>query len=149
MATQLIPQTATKQLSPTTLALASAHQAIDAGTANGAELGVAFTISVLDAGTQLVAVARMDGTALAAIETSQTKARTAVLFAQPTKDLSAAVQPGARLFGIEAGTRDPPAFVPGGIPVPDEHGLVVGAIGVGGGTPAQDHEVAIAAAAAI
>ena len=141
--------TQTRQISPTTLDLATAEQAISAGRARAEELGVAMNIAVLDAGANLVASARMDGAALAAIETSATKARTAVLFAQPTGDLASAVQPGAPLFTIQAGTRDPLAFVPGGIPVTDDARRVIGAVGAGGGTPDQDHEVAAAAVAAI
>ncbi|MGN9778193.1 heme-binding protein [Micromonospora sp. H33] len=56
-----------------------------------------------------------------------------MLFAQPAKDLASAVQPGAPMFSIEAATRDPLAFVPGGIPVTDADGRVIGAIGAGGG----------------
>ncbi|MCZ9339698.1 heme-binding protein, partial [Streptomyces sp. TRM76130] len=59
----------------------------------------------------------MDGAALAAVETSRIKARTAVLFARAVRGLAPDVQPGAPLFGIEAGTRDPLAFVAGGVPV--------------------------------
>jgi uncharacterized protein GlcG (DUF336 family) len=138
-----------KQISPTTLPLASAERAIEAGKAKAAALGIAFTISVVDAGAYLVAAARMDGAAMAAVETSQTKARTSVLFAQPTKELAEAAQPGAPLFTHWASIRDPVAFVPGGIPITDTEGRVIGAIGAGGGSPDQDHEVATAAAAAI
>jgi uncharacterized protein GlcG (DUF336 family) len=67
-----------------------------------------------------------------------------VLFARTTRDLAPDVQPGAPLFGIEAGTRDPLVFVAGGVPVVQD-GVVIGAIGVGGGTPDEDHEVASAA----
>ena len=108
-----------------------------------------MNIAVRGAGANLVASSRMDGAALAAIETSAAKAMTAVLFAQPTRELVAAVQPGGTPFMIEAGTREPPAFVPGGIPVTDEEGHVIGAVGAGGGRPGQDHDVAAAAVAAI
>ncbi|MGV9355384.1 GlcG/HbpS family heme-binding protein [Streptomyces misionensis] len=130
------------------ITLTAAQSAIEAGMRKGAELGVAFTISVVDAGAHLICAAKADGAALAAVETSQTKARTSVLFAQATKDLAPAAQPGAPLFGIDAGTRDPLAFVAGGVPVLRD-GVLVGAIGVGGGTPGQDHEVASAALAAL
>jgi uncharacterized protein GlcG (DUF336 family) len=138
-----------RQISPTTLGLGAAEQAIAAGRARADELGVAMNIVALDAGAHGVAAARMDGAALAAIETSAVKARTPVLFAQPTRDLAATVQPGAALFTIEGATRDPLAFVPGGVPVTDAEGRVIGAIGAGGGTPDQDDEVASAAVAAI
>ena len=137
------------QISPTFIPLAKADQAIGAAKAKAEEFGVPFTVSIVDAGAHLVAAARQDGAALAAVETSQVKARTAVLFGQATKDLAGAVQPGAPLFGIEAATSGPLAFVGGGVPVRDAHGVVIGAIGVGGGSPDQDHEVAEAALAAL
>jgi uncharacterized protein GlcG (DUF336 family) len=134
---------------PSTLSLNSAEKAIEAGKAKAAELGIAFTISVVDAGAHLVAVSRMDGAALASVESSQAKARTSVLFAAPTRDLAGAVQPGAPMFGIEAGFRDPLAFVGGGVPVTDIDGRLIGAIGVGGGSPDHDSEVAEAVKSAL
>jgi uncharacterized protein GlcG (DUF336 family) len=125
-----------------TITLASAEKAIEAGRAKAAQLGIAFTIAIVDAGAQLVALSRQDGAALASVESSQAKARTSVLFGAPTKDLAGAVQPGAPMFGIESGFRDTVAFVGGGIPVIDSGGTLIGAIGVGGGYPDQDNEIA-------
>jgi uncharacterized protein GlcG (DUF336 family) len=125
-----------------TITLAHAEKAIEAGKAKAAELGIAFTITVVDAGAHLVAVSRMDGAALAAVESSQAKARTSVLFGASTRDLAPAVQPGAPMFGIESGFRTPLAFVGGGVPVTDAGGRLIGAIGVGGGSPDDDNEVA-------
>jgi uncharacterized protein GlcG (DUF336 family) len=131
------------------ITLARAAQAIEAGTVQGAELGVPFTIVVVDAGAQLIAASRMDGAALASVELSQAKARTSVLFAQPTNKLAGAVAPGAPFYGIESGIRDPLAFLAGGLPVIDASGRLVGAVGVGGGMPDQDHQVAEAVLAAL
>lgn len=49
------------------------------------------------------------------------------------------------MFGIESSFRDPVTFVPGGIPVTDENGTFIGAIGAAGGMPADDDQVAEAA----
>ena len=131
------------------ISLSSVEKAIEAGKSKAAELGGAFTISILDGGARLVALSRMDGAALASVESSQAKARTSVYFAQPTRDLVGAVQPGAPMFGIESGFGDPVVFVGGAVPVTDAHGAVIGAVGVGGGYPDQDHEVAEAVKAAL
>jgi uncharacterized protein GlcG (DUF336 family) len=131
------------------ITLAGAAKAIEAGKLEGAELGVAFTIAVVDAGAHIVTVSRMDGAALASVEASQAKARTSVLFAQPTRNLAPAVQPGAPMFGIGSGIREPVAFIAGGLPVIDPDGRLVGAIGVGGGYPDQDQRVAEAVLAAL
>jgi uncharacterized protein GlcG (DUF336 family) len=124
------------------ISLSSAEKAIEAGKAKAAQLGVGFTISVVDAGTHLIALSRMDGAALAGVQASVAKARTCALFGASTKDLAPAVQPGAPMFGIGAGFRDELVFVGGGVPVFDADGTLLGAIGVGGGSPDQDHEVA-------
>jgi uncharacterized protein GlcG (DUF336 family) len=134
---------------PSTITLNGADKAIEAGKAKAAELGIAFTITIVDAGAHLVAVSRMDGAALGGVEASQAKARTSVLFAQPTRDLAPAVQPGAPMFGIEAGFRDPLAFVAGGLPVTDASGRIVGGIGVGGGSPDHDNAIAEAVRSAL
>jgi uncharacterized protein GlcG (DUF336 family) len=126
------------RISPTTVPSGDALDAIAAGVAHGEALGLPFTIVVIDTTALPVAQRRMDGAALASVETSLAKARTALLFAQPT----AAIQPGAPLFTIETSTTAPLAFVPGGVPLADAEGVVVGAVGAGGGTPDQDHEVA-------
>ena len=41
--------------------LSSAEKVIEAGRARAAELGIAFTISVLDDGARLITLSRMDG----------------------------------------------------------------------------------------
>jgi uncharacterized protein GlcG (DUF336 family) len=125
-----------------TITLAGAEKAIEAGRAKAAQLGIVSTIAIVDTGAHLVALSRQDGAALASVESSQAKARTSVLFGAPTKDLAGAVQPGAPMFGIESGFRDPLAFVGGAVPVTDADGRLIGAVGVGGGYPDQDHEIA-------
>ena len=132
-----------------TITLAGADKAIEAGKAKAAELGIAFTIAIVDAAANLVAFSRQDGAALASVESSQAKARTSVYFAAATRDLAGAVQPGAPMFGIESGFADPVVFVGGAVPLTDAHGAVIGAVGVGGGFPDQDHEVAEAVKAAL
>jgi uncharacterized protein GlcG (DUF336 family) len=132
-----------------TITLSSADKAIEAGKAKAEHLGIAFTIAVVDRAANLVAVSRMDGAALASVESSQAKARTSVYFGQSTRNLAPAVQPGAPMFGIEAGFRDPVLFVGGGVPVIDADGQLVGAIGVGGGSPNDDNEIAEAVKSAL
>jgi uncharacterized protein GlcG (DUF336 family) len=101
----------------------------------------------LDASGHLVTLSRMDGAALAAEGSSLAKARASVLFKQSTRALAPAVQPGAPMFGIESSFRDPVTFVPGGIPVTNENGALIGAIGVADSTPDDDDQVAEAAGA--
>jgi uncharacterized protein GlcG (DUF336 family) len=53
------------------------------------------------------------------------------------------------MFGIEAGFHDPLAFVARRLPDADADCLLVGAIGVGGGSPDHDNEVAEAVKSAL
>lgn len=137
------------QISPIILALDKAQVALAAAFEKSATIGIPYTISVVDGTGQIVAVTRMDGAAMASIDTSLAKARASAYFASPTKDLAAAVRDGQPLATIQTATSIPLAFVAGGVPIKDSAGVVIGAIGAGGGSPQQDHEVAAAGAAAI
>ncbi len=106
------------------------------------------SIAVVDSGRNLVAFARMDGAPLASIDICIGKAYTARSLNMPTAELDGLVQPGQPLFGIALANRATPLVTfGGGIPI-ELDGEVVGAIGVAGGTPQQDVEVAQKAIAA-
>ena len=102
---------------------------------------------MVDAGGNLVAFARMDGAWLGSIGIAKNKAYTARAFDMSTKELAKLSQPGAPAFGIADSTDRPIAIFPGGVPLLDGK-TVVGAVGVSGGKPDQDHDVAEAAASA-
>ncbi|GAA2229032.1 heme-binding protein [Herbiconiux moechotypicola] len=132
-----------------TLTLDTAQLLIAAALEHAAQIGVPSTVTVMDTGARVVATARMDGAPLVSIDSSAAKARTSVFFGgAATGDLAGAVQPGAPLYTIGASTPEPLAFLAGGLPIVIA-GEVVGAIGSGGGTPDQDHEVAGHAIAAL
>jgi uncharacterized protein GlcG (DUF336 family) len=57
-------------------------------------------------------------------------------------------QPGGPLYGIEHSNGGLITF-PGGVPLKNAQGEVVGAIGVSGSTVENDHTVAVAGAAAL
>jgi len=137
------------QISPIILPLATARSAVAAAVTRATELGTPFTISVVDGAGLLVEATRMDGAALASIDTSLAKARTSAFFGAPTADLAGAVQSGGPLATIETAASFALAFVAGAVPITDSNGVVIGAIGVGGGMPDQDHDVASAALTAI
>jgi uncharacterized protein GlcG (DUF336 family) len=125
-----------------------AGAAIEAAVATADALGVRLAVVVVDAGGFPVATRLMPGAAQKAIEAATAKATTAVLFARATKSLASITLPGTELLAGE-GEADgkTAAFAPGGFPVRDSDGRAIGAVGVCGGTPEQDHAVAKAAAA--
>ena len=132
---------------PLGVSLAAATQVIEAARKRAEKVGVPQNIAVVDAGGHLVAFARMDGAWLGSIAIAKNKAYTARAFDMSTKELARLSQPGAPAFGIADSTDRPIAIFPGGVPLLSGK-TVVGAVGVSGGTPDQDHDVAEAGAAA-
>jgi uncharacterized protein GlcG (DUF336 family) len=133
------------------LTLDQARAILDAAIAKAREIGSPSSIAVLDAGRELLAFARMDDALLASPAIAQAKAYTARSLNCATKDVDGLAQPGAALFGIQtAHLAVGRALVTFGGGVPITIGAeVVGAVGVAGGSPDQDHEVASAGAAAV
>ena len=101
----------------------------------------------VDAGGNLKAFTRMDGAFLGSIDISIGKARTARLFNMPTSALGAASQPGKELYGIEV-TNNGLVIFGGGELLKNKDGVIVGAVGVSGGSVAEDTNVAKAGVAA-
>jgi uncharacterized protein GlcG (DUF336 family) len=124
-----------------------AQAVIDAGETKAREIGLAVIIAVLDAGGHLKAFKRMDGAVLASIDIAMRKARTAVLFESNSEAVWDFCKPGAPAPGLEL-TNGGLATFAGGIPLKDPDGEMIGALGVSGGSVAQDLEVAEAAFAA-
>jgi uncharacterized protein GlcG (DUF336 family) len=125
-----------------------AEQVVDAANAKAVELGLKMNIAVVDAGANLKAFRRMDGAWLGSIDISIKKARTARFFDMPTGALGELSQPGGSLFNIEVSNGGLITF-PGGLPLTDAAGEVIGAVGVSGSTVEDDHDVASAGAAAV
>src|SRR3712207_4693451 len=111
-------------------------------------MGLAMDIAVVDAGAQLKAFVRMDGAWLGSIDIAQRKARTARYFDMPTGDLVQLTQPGGPLWNIEV-TNGGLVTFPGGLPIRNDEGTIIGAVGVSGSTVENDHEVALAGADAL
>jgi len=90
----------------------------------------------------------MDDAWVGSIDVAIKKAKTACLFAMPTGDLGKLSQPGGPLYSIEHSNEGLITF-PGGLPIVDDLGVLIGAIGVSGGTVDNDHKVAKAGVKAI
>jgi uncharacterized protein GlcG (DUF336 family) len=109
---------------------------------------VTVSVTVLDAGGHLLAFRRDDRAVLISGETSTRKAYTALQLDAPTADLVEAVQPGGLFHTLPTALDRPLLFIAGGVPV-HRDGRLIGAIGVGGGAPGQDHAFATAAVKAL
>jgi uncharacterized protein GlcG (DUF336 family) len=90
----------------------------------------------------------MDGAWLGSIDISAKKARTARFFDMESGAIGELSQPGGPLYNIEVSNGGLITF-PGGVPLKNSGGEVVGAIGVSGSTVENDHAVAVAGASAL
>jgi uncharacterized protein GlcG (DUF336 family) len=130
------------------LTLEAAEKIVEAARKKAAQLKTRMDIAVVDAGGNLKAFARMDGAWLGSIDISIRKARTARWFDMNTGEIGKLSQPGGPLYGIEH-SNDGLITFPGGVPLKDSKGEIVGAIGVSGSTVENDHAVAVAGAGAL
>lgn len=105
------------------------------------EQGVPTNTVVVNAGGNLKAFMRMDGAFLGSVDVSIGKARTIRLFNIPTSALDAASQPNKELYGIKV-TNNGLTIFGGGKPLRNKGSAIVGAIGVSGGSMAEDTNVA-------
>lgn len=129
------------------LTLAAARRAIDAVERAARKMRVAMSVAVVDSGDQLVAFARMDGADLVSVGLARDKAFSALVNRMPTRDLAPLVQPGAEFYGYDSLAGGRMVVFAGGMPL-ERDGVLVGAIGVSGGSSEEDQRAADAAVAA-
>ena len=129
------------------MTLASARRLMGAAEAIGREMRVALSVAVVDSGDQLVAFARMDGADLVSIELARNKAFSALMNRMPTRDLAPLVQPGTEFYGYDSLAAGRMVVFAGGMPL-ERDGVLVGAVGVSGGSAEEDQRAVDAAVAA-
>ena len=142
-----MPDTLTeiKNAATTDITVTQARAAVDAARTSAEEIDTKMDIAIVDAGGNLKAFLRMDGAWLGSIDISIKKAKTARFFDMPTGEIGKLSQPGGPLFGIEHSNEGLITF-PGGLPITNPDGTVIGAIGVSGSSVENDHTVAAAGA---
>jgi uncharacterized protein GlcG (DUF336 family) len=126
------------------LTLAAARRMIAAIEREATAMQVAMSVAVVDAGDQLVAFARMDGADLVGVRLAQDKAYTALVNRMPTRDLAPLVQPGAEFYGYDSLAAGRMIVFAGGMPL-ERDAILVGAIGVSGGSAEEDQRAVDAA----
>lgn len=133
----------------TQLSLEDARRITDGALATAAEHEWLVSVAVIDRHGNLVHFARQDGSTLASVVSSQSKAWTAAAVGASTHDLQAAAQPGQAVYGLAhaGGPGRPMTAVPGAVPIRSANGDLLGAVGVGGApAPGDDQLIAEAAA---
>ncbi len=122
------------------IAVEAAKKAAAAALGEARRNNWAMAVAVVDTAGDLVYFERMDGTQAGSIMVAIDKARSAAQFKRPTKafqDTLAAGGDGLRVLGLRGAVP-----VEGGIPIVID-GKIVGAVGVSGGTSAQDGQCAM------
>jgi len=126
------------------LSLAAAKRVAAAAEAEAMRNKFTMSIAVIDDGGFVVYQETIDETQRGSVGTALAKARSALFYKRPTKAFQDALAGGrTALLAL-------PDAIPieGGIPLSVD-GAVIGAIGVSGGTSAQDAQVAQAGASAL
>jgi len=125
------------------IGLSRAENAIAAAIAESVKRGWTMSVAVVDSGSNLVALSRMDGAQLASVEIAEHKARAAARFRRSTRAFEEAARSGAAALSLDGSIASA-----GGVPLID-NGKLIGAIGCSGGASAQDEAICLAGAATI
>jgi uncharacterized protein GlcG (DUF336 family) len=131
---------------PKALDLDRAKRLIEVVETRARQQGKRAVIAVCNAEGNPIAVHVMDGAFLVSYEVAVKKAYTAVAVKMSTMELSALCQPGGTFYGLQA--LDKVITFGGGIPLYAD-GVMIGGLGVSGGTGEEDHELALFGAAAL
>jgi glc operon protein GlcG len=126
------------------ISLEQARAAIAGAEAESTKNGWNHVFAVVDGGGNLIAFEKSDLAGNASVPIAQAKARMAATFRVPTKAYQDRLAAGETfILGL-------PGAIPaaGGVPIV-VGGKLIGAIGVSGATPLQDHQSAEAGAAAV
>jgi uncharacterized protein GlcG (DUF336 family) len=126
------------------ISLEQAKAAIAAAAAESKKNGWNHVFAIVDGGGNLIAFEKSDLAGNASVPIAEAKAKMAATFRVPTKVYQ------DRLAGGETFILGLPGAVPaaGGVPIV-VGGKLIGAIGVSGATPLQDHQSAEAGVAAV
>ena len=129
-----------------TINMEQAKKAADAAAAEAKKINTFMAIAVVGPSGDLVYFEKMDNTQYASVNIAIHKARAAARFRRPTSSFEERVGGGG--VGLTLLTLDDIIASPGGNPI-IVGGKLIGAIGVSGGTGAQDHQVSLAGVAAL
>jgi glc operon protein GlcG len=129
------------------MTLEIAEKAVRAAQAKAKALGSPMTVTVVDEAGRLVLCARGDGTGFFTPETSRAKAMAAAAFKRSNKEMADAVAQGGFWAFVPSVLQGQILPTLGATPI-SRGGKVIGAVGCGGGTGAQDQECSDAGAAA-
>lgn len=106
------------------------------------EMGVKAVIAIADRGGHPILVERMDDAFIASYDIAVNKAFTVVSLKMSTSTLKPLAQPGGSLYGIQFTNQGKIVIFGGGEPLKDPSDIIIGGLGVSGGTEEQDTALA-------
>lgn len=113
------------------------------------EFNKPFSVSIVDESGRLVYFSRGDGAGFFTFDTSRAKAMAAASFKRSTMEITENKELNPLLwYSLPSVVPAQALPSPGGVPIMKED-RVIGGIGIGGGTPEEDHECALAGIAVI
>lgn len=128
------------------ITIAQAKKVADAALAPAKANGWTMVIAIVDPGGHLVYLEKLDQTQVGSVVIAEQKARSAAIFKRPTKMFQERLARGGDgLLVLRLAGAIP---VEGGLPIVVD-GKLVGALGVSGGSSAEDEVCAVAGAAAL
>ena len=130
------------------ISLKQAQLAMQAAIQKAEQLNTLMNIAIVDSVVNLVVFVRMDDAWLGSIDIAFRKAKTARYFNLETGEIGKLSQPGGPGWQIEHSNGGLITF-PGGMPIKNKEGKIIGAIGASGSTVEHDHAVAQAGANAV
>lgn len=119
------------------MTLAAANALIAKVQRKAAEMGLAVVVAVADASGRPVAVQSMDGAYIASFDIALNKSFTSASLKMSTEKLGTLSRPGESLYGIQF-TNGGKIVIFGGGETLEVNEKIVGAIGVSGGSAAED-----------
>jgi glc operon protein GlcG len=128
------------------ISLENARKAAGPALAEARKQGWSMAVAIVDTAGTLIYYEKMDDTQNGSAQVCVAKARSAALFKRPTKDFQDTLAGGGE--GLRVLSLEGAVPVEGGLPLVVD-GKIAGAIGLSGGTSAQDGQCARAGAGAL
>jgi uncharacterized protein GlcG (DUF336 family) len=116
-----------------------ASHLIQAAIEHAKTINLSICVAIVDPAGQLIAFAKMDDCCLIGIGTAQGKAYTAARSGLSTREFLAYLRDNE--VDLSSLQKEKLVIITGGLPIL-YHGVLIGGIGIGGGTGAQDEECA-------
>ena len=120
------------------MTLSLAEKIANAVLEEAKRVGVKAVVCVSDAGGHPRLVKSMDDAYIASYDVAVNKAFTVVALKMATIDLKPLAQPGESLYGIQFTNNGKIVIFGGGDPLVNENGVIIGGLGVSGGSEEQD-----------